>query len=297
MTAVIETRALTKTYAKGARGIQDVTLDVRKGEVFGFLGPNGAGKTTAIRLLMDALRPTSGEARVFGLDAREGRRDIHKRVGYLPGDMGLAGRDTVRVHLRFHANLRGGVPDERVRDLAHRLDLDLTRSVKALSRGNRQKVGIVQAFMHEPDLLLLDEPTSGLDPLMQQEFNKLVREAKANGRTTFLSSHILPEVEALCDRVAIIREGSVVAVDEVAHIKARAVRRVEATFSGPADARLLDGVPGVREVRADGRHLHFQAQGPLGPAMCALATKDLVDVLTREPTLEDVFLGYYGRSS
>jgi ABC-2 type transport system ATP-binding protein len=179
---VLKATALTKHYGK-ARGIEDVSFEVCTGEVFGFLGPNGAGKTTTMRVLMDAIRPTSGRAEVFGLDARDGRRDIHRRVGYLPGDFGLAERILVRDRLRYHANLRGGVDWARVEMLAKHLELDVTRQVKHLSRGNQQKAGIVQAFMSDPELLLLDEPTSGLDPLMQQAFNHLVEDAKHRGRT------------------------------------------------------------------------------------------------------------------
>lgn len=275
--AVIEVEALTKVYAKNARGIENVTFDVKKGEVFGFLGPNGAGKSTTMRVLVDLLRPTSGRASIFGLDARADRLEIHRRIGYLPGEGGLAERDTVRDHLEHHAALRGGVSRERIERLAARLDLDLARVVRALSRGNRQKVGLVQALMHEPDLLILDEPTSGLDPLMQQEFYELVHEATAAGRTVFISSHILPEVEALCDRVAIIREGKIVAVDAVKNIKANALRRVRASYS-------------------DGRVVEREVRGATGEVVRELATSDLVDFSTLEPTLEDVFLAYYESS-
>lgn len=275
---VVRVESLTKRYAKGARGIEDVTFEVKKGEVFGFLGPNGAGKSTTMRVLVDLLRATSGRASIFGLDTRADRLEIHRRIGYLPGEGGLAERDTVSDHLKHHAALRGGVPRERIESLAARLDLDLARVVRALSRGNRQKVGLVQALMHEPDLLILDEPTSGLDPLMQQEFYKLVHDATAAGRTVFISSHILPEVEALCDRVAIIREGKIVAVDAVKNIKANALRRVRASYS-------------------DGRVVEREVRGPTGAIVRELATSDLVDFSTLEPTLEDVFLAYYERSA
>ena len=297
MTAVIEARGLTKTYAKGARGIEDVTFDVRQGEVFGFLGPNGAGKTTTMRILLDLLRPTRGEARLFGLDARLGRDEIHARMGYLPSDPSHDGRMTAREQAEFLGSLRGGVEPARVEALAARLQLDLDRPVRALSRGNRQKVGLLQAFMHDPELLVLDEPTSGLDPLMQHEFNALVREARGAGRTVFLSSHILPEVEALCDRVGIIREGRLAAVTSVADLKARAVRRVEARFRAPAQASWLDGVPGVADVRAQGGTLTFTVRGPLGHAVRALARDDLADLAAREPSLEDVFHAIYEEAS
>lgn len=296
MTAVIHLDRLTKTYG-ARRGIEDVTLDVRRGEVFGFLGPNGAGKTTTIRTLLDILRPTRGSATVFGLDARTGACEIHARSGYLPGELGLAERMTVGQQLEHLANLRGGVPKERVAALAKRFDLDLARPVRALSRGNRQKLGIVQACMHEPELLVLDEPSMGLDPLMQQEFNALVRESKARGATVFLSSHILPEVEALCDRVGIIREGRLVAVEEVSAIRRKAVRRVRATYAAPPSVALVEGVPDVRDAAVEGRALLCQVQGDAGPLVRALATQELVDLTVHEPSLEDVFLGFYGKAN
>jgi ABC-2 type transport system ATP-binding protein len=293
-TPVLKATALTKRYGK-ARGIEDVSFEVSAGEVFGFLGPNGAGKTTTMRVLMDAIRPTSGRAEVFGLGARDGKRDIHRRVGYLPGDFGVAERIRVRDRLRYHANLRGGVDWTRVEMLATHLELDLTRQVKHLSRGNQQKAGIVQAFMSDPELLMLDEPTSGLDPLMQQAFNHLVEDAKRRGRTIFLSSHILPEVEALCHRVAIIRDGRIVAVEQVATLKSRAKRRVDVRVTGDADARWLEGVAGVSDGVANRGTLVFVAQGPIGVALDAVRRRaEILDVTTHEPTLEDIFLSYYG---
>ena len=293
---VVACRSLTKTYGR-ARGVEEVTFDVRRGEVFGFLGPNGAGKTTTMRVLLDFLRPTSGEARVFGLDSRAGSDEIHARTGYLPGDVGLAERLTAREQLLYYGHLRGGVEPTRIEALARRLHLDLDRPVRALSRGNKQKVAIVQAFMHEPELLVLDEPTSGLDPLMQREFHALVKEARAAGATVFLSSHILPEVEALCDRVGIIRDGRLVEVDDVAAVKARAVRHVVARFASPPDASWAEGVPGVSDVKVDGAELSCAVRGGTGALVKALAARDLVDLATREPTLEEVFMAFYREGS
>jgi ABC-2 type transport system ATP-binding protein len=291
---VLKATALTKRYGR-ALGIEDVSFEICRGEVFGFLGPNGAGKTTTMRVLMDAIRPTSGRAEVFGLGARDGKRDIHRRVGYLPGDFGLAERILVRDRLRYHANLRGGVDWSRVEMLAKHLELDVTRQMKHLSRGNQQKAGIVQAFMSDPELLMLDEPTSGLDPLMQRAFNQLVEDAKRRGRTIFLSSHILPEVEALCDRVAIIRDGRIVAVEYVATLKSRAKRRVDVRVTGAADVRWLDNVPGVSDAVANRSMLVFVAQGPIGVTLDAVRGRtEILDVITHEPTLEDIFLSYYG---
>ncbi len=293
MEPAILTRGLTKRYGK-ARGIESVDLEVRRGEVFGLLGPNGAGKTTTIRILLDMLRPSAGEASVLGLDPRRDGPSLRARVGYLPGEPGLAERMGVGDQLRYFANLRGGVEWARVEALAQRLDLDLAREVRALSRGNKQKVGLVQAFMHEPDLLVLDEPTSGLDPLIQQRFNALVRETAKRGATVFLSSHVLPEVEALCDRVGIIREGRLVAVETMEGLKARALRRVDARFATPPDLALLRDVPGVLEARVEGNHLRCAVRGETGALVKALARGDLVDLRVRDPTLEDVFLGFYG---
>jgi ABC-2 type transport system ATP-binding protein len=294
---VLKATALTKRFGK-TRGIEDVSFEVCTGEVFGFLGPNGAGKTTTMRVLMDAIRPTSGRAEVFGLSARDGSREIHRRVGYLPGDFGLAERILVRDRLRYHANLRGGVDWARVEMLATHLELDVTRQMKHLSRGNQQKAGIVQAFMSDPELLMLDEPTSGLDPLMQQAFNHLVEDAKRRGRTIFLSSHILPEVETLCDRVAIIRAGRIVAVEQVATLKSRAKRRVDVRVAGDADVRWLEGVPGISDAVATRNLLVFVAQGPIGAALDAIrGGAGILDVITHEPTLEDIFLSYYGEAA
>jgi ABC-2 type transport system ATP-binding protein len=292
-TPILRAERLTKRYG-AKRGVEDLTFEVRPGEVFGFLGPNGAGKTTTMRVLLDFLRPTEGRIEAFGLDSREGGARIRERVGYLPSDAGIAERLSAREQLTYYGNLRGGVPPERIESLAKRLQLDLDRPVRALSRGNKQKVGIVQAFMHDPELLILDEPTSGLDPLMQQAFNDLVREAKSRGRTVFLSSHILPEVEALCDRVGIIREGRLVAVEDMATVKARALRRLEARFATEPSAKLLADVPDVEDVRVEGRTLTCRVRGEVGAVVKALAATDLVDLVTREPSLEDVFLGFYG---
>ena len=291
--AAILTEGLTKSYG-ASRGIEDVSFAVRRGEVFGFLGPNGAGKTTTIRVLLDLIRPTRGRAVVLGLDARRESRRIRERVGYLPGELAVYDRMSAGDFLRYAANLRGGRGADRAQALAERLRLDLSKPVRALSRGNKQKVGLVQAFMHDPDLLVLDEPTGGLDPLMQQEFNRMVREAAARGQTVFLSSHVLPEVEAVCDRVGIIREGRLVAVEDVAALKARAVRRLEVHFASPVPADEFAGVPGVRDVAARGSVVEGTVVGSLDAFVKAISRHEVVNVVTREPSLEDVFLSYYG---
>jgi ABC-2 type transport system ATP-binding protein len=241
----IVTRALTKTYGR-ARGVADLDLEVRPGEVFGYLGPNGAGKTTTLRLLLDLIRPTRGSATVLGLDSHREGRAIRRRVGYLPGDLRLYVSLSGRELLDYFGHLRGAIPRERAEALARRLDCDLGREIRALSSGNRQKLGLIQAFMSDPELLILDEPTNGLDPLVQQTFYELVLEARAAGRTVLLSSHILPEVERVCDRVGILREGRLVAVESIADLRARAVRRVEIEFGTPSSPPSRGSSPGSR---------------------------------------------------
>src|SRR5262245_23799581 len=269
MAEVIRAEQLTKSYGQN-RGIIDVDFEVEQGEVFGFLGPNGAGKTTTIRLLLDLIRPTSGRFTVFGLDSRRSSVAIRKRLGYLPGDLRLYERMTGADLLRYFGHLRGLDGTERGRQLADRLDLDLDRRIKELSRGNRQKVGIVQAFMHEPDLLVLDEPTSGLDPLVQETFYELVGEATERGGTVFLSSHVLSEVQHMADRVGLIREGRLDLVDSVENLRS-AFTHVEATFAEPPSADAFDGVPGVQRVERDGNVVRFAFEGEIDPLLKALA--------------------------
>ena len=239
-----------------------MALEVREGEVFGYLGPNGAGKSTTIRILLDFIRATEGSAKVFGLDSRASSRDIRKRTAYLPGDVALYDRMTGRDLLAYFANLSGGVDTGRVERLSERLRCELDQPIRSLSRGNRQKIGLVQAFMHEFELIVMDEPSSGLDPLMQQEFYALVEEAKAEGKTVFISSHIMPEVERLCDRVGIIRKGELIAVEDVDTLKERAFHQIELYFSEPVPAEAFAGLPGVRDVIGRGqlRRVHRHRQ-------------------------------------
>src|SRR5690348_10997388 len=247
MTAIIETEKLTKSYGPH-RGIIDVDLAVEQGEVFGFLGPNGAGKTTTIRLLLDLIRPTRGSARVFGLDATRDAVAIHKRVGYLPGEFTLYDRLTGGQTLEYFANLHGGVERDYQRSLVERLDLDPSRRFREYSKGNKQKVGLVAALQHRPELLVLDEPTSGLDPLVQQAFFQILREAVAEGRTVFLSSHVLSEAEKTCDRVALIRDGRLVRVARVDALRDLAVHEVELRFAEPVPAVEFEQLAGVSNV-------------------------------------------------
>ncbi|HSK26036.1 MAG TPA: ABC transporter ATP-binding protein [Jiangellales bacterium] len=291
-TAAIETRALVKSYGRRP-ALLGLDLRVEAGEVYGFLGPNGAGKTTTIRILLDLIRPTSGAVRVLGLDpARDGVR-LRRRLGYLPGDFAADGRQTGRQLLEHLGHLRGGVARGRVDALAERLDLDLTRPVRSLSKGNRQKVGIVQAFMHDPELLVLDEPTSGLDPLMQQTFLDLVRETRAAGRTVFMSSHVLSEVQQAADRAGLVRAGELVTVESVESLRERAPRRVEAQLASPVDATGFSRLPDVHDVRVDGTVLHCRVDGSPDALVKELARHTVLDLVVDEADLEEIFLGYY----
>ncbi|WP_280424424.1 ABC transporter ATP-binding protein [Nocardia carnea] len=292
MVQAIELNGLTKTYGS-ARGLVELSLSVERGEVFGYLGPNGAGKSTTIRILLDLIRPTSGTARVLGLDPRADAVALHERIGYLAGDFVAPGRQKVGAALRFLAALRGGAGADRIDALCDRLELDQGKQISALSKGNRQKVGLVQAFMHEPELLILDEPTSGLDPLAQQIFLDMVAEAVAGGQTVFMSSHIMSEVEAVADRVAIIREGRLVALDTVAGLRAGAVRDVEVTFTGPVDTSAFTGLTGVAEVRIEGSTLRCQVTGSPDALLRVLAGHHVAGLLVTEPALEDLFHSYY----
>lgn len=285
--------SLTKLYGTN-RGVVDLSLEVPRGVVYGFLGPNGAGKSTTIRVLLDLIRPTSGRASVLGLDSRGDAVEIHRRVGYLPGELALYPRLTAGDLLEHFGNLRGGVDRARVESLAERFDLPLDRAIRALSRGNKQKVGLVQAFAHSPELLILDEPTSGLDPLMQQVFASLVRETVGDGGTVFLSSHVLSEVQEIADRAAIIREGRLVAAEQIDDLRGRAVRELEIRFGGPVPAAELEAVPGVREATVDGDVARLRLEGSPDALVKTLARHEILDLTSREPDLEDVFLSYYG---
>jgi ABC-2 type transport system ATP-binding protein len=294
MAAIIATYDLGKEYGS-ARDIDGVTLEVTEGEVFGFLGPNGAGKTTTIRLLMALLRPTRGRAVIGGLDCWSRATAVKRLVGYLPGeftsDPSLRGAQIIA----YLANLRGGVDQPFTRTLIERLDLDPSKRFRDYSRGNKQKIGLVQAFMHRPRLLILDEPTSGLDPLNQQQFYALVDEARRAGQTVFLSSHILPEIEHTCDRVGIIREGRLITVDHVTALKALKHHVVDIGFAAPASVRWFTDLPGVESVTADdgGLVLHLTVRQDLSAVLKAAALHDATALSSREPSLEEVFPRFY----
>ncbi|MGH2513892.1 MAG: ATP-binding cassette domain-containing protein [Candidatus Limnocylindrales bacterium] len=293
MTSVIQTERLTKSYGS-ARGIIDVDLAVEQAEVFGFLGPNGAGKTTAIRTLLDLIRPSSGRAYVFGIETTVDPVAIHRRIGYLPGEFALYDRLTGRQTLTYFANLRGGVDRAYQDSLIERFDLDPSRRYREYSKGTKQKVGLIAALQHRPELLVLDEPTSGLDPLVQQTFAAVVRETVADGRTVFLSSHVLSEVEKTCDRVAIIRDGRLVRVDRVDALRDLAHHQVELRFAGPVPAAAFEHLPGVSDVSAQDHVLRLRVNGPIAPVVQAAARFELLDFVSREPTLEETFLAEYG---
>ena len=293
MSLVIQTENLTKDYG-ARRAITDVALEVREGEVFGYLGPNGAGKSTTIRILLDFIRATEGNAKVFGLDSRASSQDIRKRTAYLPGDVALYDRMTGRDLLAYFANLSGGVDTSLVERLSERLRCELDQPIRSLSRGNKQKLGLVQAFMHQSELIIMDEPSSGLDPLMQQEFYALVEEAKAEGRTVFISSHIMPEVERMCDRVGIIRRGELIAVEDIDTLKERAFHQMELYFSEPVPTEAFAGLPGVRDVTVEDSFVTCTVVGKPDALIKTAARFEVVKLVSREPNLEDVFLSYYG---
>jgi ABC-2 type transport system ATP-binding protein len=295
MTAVIELEKLTKSYGPH-RGIIDVDLAVNQGEIFGFLGPNGAGKTTTIRTLLDLIRPTSGRALVFGIESSANSAAIHRRIGYIPGEFALYDRLTGGQTLEYFANLRGGVDRAYQKSLIERFELDPSRRFREYSKGNKQKVGIVIALQHRPELLVLDEPTSGLDPLVQQSFFATLRESVTGGATVFLSSHILSEVEKSADRVAIIREGRIVKLDTVEGLRDLAHHQVELRFAGPVPASDFESLPGVSDLVADDHVLRMRVAGAITPVVRAAAKYELLDFVSREPSLEETFLAQYGQA-
>jgi beta-exotoxin I transport system ATP-binding protein len=292
-TPAIECAGLTKFYGP-RRGIEDIDLQVRQGEVFGFLGPNGAGKTTMIRLLLDLLRPTRGNAFVLGRDCRRKSRAVRRSIGYLPGEYHLYENITGLEALRFLSEVGGTFEAGLVEELAERLGADLHRPIRTLSHGNKQKLAIVLAFQEQAPLLVLDEPTTGLDPLVQQEFFAMIEEVRQDGRTVFLSSHNLTEVERVCDRVAMIESGKLIAIEEVAAIGRQALRLVKISCVRPPAPDVFDDLDGVDELSIEGCTVRCKASGALGPLLQRASAFGIEDLLSREPSLEEFFLSRYG---
>jgi ABC-2 type transport system ATP-binding protein len=295
MGAVIETDRLTKTYGKD-RGIKNVDLTVNEGEVFGFLGPNGAGKTTTVRTLLGFMKPTDGRAEVFGLDIEKDSVAIRALIGNLPGEFTLEDRMTGDQLLKFFARLRGVKDLDYAYEIAERIDADMGRPMRRLSRGNKQKIGLVQAMFHKPPLLILDEPTGGLDPLVQEEFLKIIGEVKDEGRTVFFSSHTLNEVERICDRVGIIREGRLSAVENTDDLINKSFRHVSLTFAEELEseeANRFQNLEGVEGFDRDGVELTFDLHGNLDDMIKLAARHELVDMMYERPSLEEIFLAYY----
>ena len=293
LTPAIKTVGLTKHYGD-FRALIDLDLEVMGGEVFGFLGPNGAGKTTMIRTLTDEIRPTGGTASIVGLDCQRDSVPIRAHLGYLPGDLAMYPKLTGRETLTFFANLRGGVDWSFVESLAARLDADLSKRVGELSTGNRQKIGLIQAFMNRPEVIIMDEPSTGLDPLMQAEFQTMMREVADDGRTVFLSSHTLSEVERAADRVAIIRHGVLVAVETIAALQAKALRRIELRFDADVEASTIERIDGVNDANVDGARAVLSFSGEMEALLDAIRSgPSLVDISTHDSDLEEIFLTYY----
>ncbi len=288
----ILTEGLTKHYGD-VEALIDLDLSVGPGEVFGFLGPNGAGKTTMIRTVLDLIRPTNGRASILGMDSHESAVEIRRHVGYLPGDLALYPNLTGQETLTYFANLRGGVDWSYVNGLADRFNSDLSKKVSDYSSGNRQKVGLIQAFMSKPEVLILDEPSTGLDPLVQQDFQALLRETAAEGRTVFLSSHTLSEVERVAHRVGIIRQGRLVVVEAVDELKSKAIRRLEMQFGSPVEEAVFRGVEGVHDVTAEGTRISVSFKGEIATLLRAAMAHDLVNLNSDEADLEEIFLNYY----
>lgn len=293
---IIQTGRLSKGYGRGEQrlALNDLSLAVLPGEIFGYLGPNGAGKTTTIKLLLDLIRPTSGHARIFGLDANAQSIATRRRIGYLPGELALWPGQTARHIIGYFASLRGGVQQAFLDSLIERLEFDPSKKIREYSTGNKRKLGLVLALMHQPELLILDEPSSGLDPLVHQTFLELMREARASGQTVFLSSHVLSEVRAICDRVGILRAGRLEEVRRVSDLIKQDYRVVVARLREPVPETVFAALPGVSNLRLNGREATFNLAGDFNPLLEALRGSYVEDLYVAEPSLEDIFLTFYG---
>lgn len=293
--AVIQTQNLTKQYGNFT-ALSDLSLTVNQGEIFGYLGPNGAGKTTTIRTLLDLIRPSAGKATIFGMDSHDDSVELHRRIGFLPGELSLWKNLTGQQVVNYVASVRGddGAISRHAREIADRLTLDLTKRVRAYSSGNKRKLGLVLAMMHQPDLLILDEPTGGLDPLLQQTFNQMMLDYKAQGKTVFLSSHVLAEVQAICDRVGILRGGELKAVERVDDLTHREFAWITIRFRDMVTPDTVAHLPNVQNVSTDGEALKFQLLGDWNPLLDTLRDQYIVSIETKEPSLEEIFLTFYG---
>ena len=285
----ISLQNLTKSYGK-SRGIENVTFEVFPGEVFGFLGPNGAGKTTAIRTLVGLINATSGSAEILGHNALASSVQLRKRIGYLPGVLSIYKGYTAHQYLQFIAKMRGVNCDSKINEYAKRLNLDLYKHISDLSKGNRQKVGVIQAFMHQPEVLFLDEPTSGLDPIVQREFEAILDEAKARGAAVMLSSHVLSEVEHLADRVAIINEGKLIVVEKISVLKEKAPRTIDLYFNKEVDQSIFNQIQGIKDLQVKGGRASCTVIGSESQLLTVALNNGLESVRTHEPTLDEIFL-------
>ena len=292
MTTAIQTRGLAKDYGAG-HGIFDLDLAVEEGEVFGYLGPNGAGKTTTIKLLMGLIHATRGSAAILGLDADHDAVALKHKIGYVPGELPQFGGWRGSEIVAYIAGLRGDLADSEVEAVAKRLDLDLGRRYREYSHGNKQKLALLLAFAPKPALLILDEPTSGLDPLHQQEFYGLVRDARARGATIFISSHVLSEVEHVCDRVGIVREGHLATVGQLDQLAGMRAHRIEIVFAGPPPVERIRAIPGFDQLAVEDHRLTGMFRGDFEPLLAALASSRVTKFESREPSLEEIFLGFY----
>lgn len=297
MSAAVQTQELTKRYGP-VPAVRSLDLTVEAGTVFGLIGPNGSGKTTTLRMLLDIIRPTSGSAVVLGSTPRAGGAELRRRIGYVPGDLRITDRSRGRTLLRRFADISAPVPEARIASLAERLDVDLSRPARSLSKGNRQKLGLIQAFMHNPELLILDEPTSGLDPLVQREFLAMVREARDEGRTVLLSSHVLSEIQQTADMVAVLSQGRIVAQGDVASLRINRIRRIQASVTGADPAQLqseleLTGFHGSVAAQAGIVHLNGTVEGSIDSFVKALAAYSVSDLIAEEPDLEESVLSLY----
>ncbi|MEN2983611.1 MAG: ABC transporter ATP-binding protein [Dictyoglomaceae bacterium] len=291
---IIETKNLTKYYGK-YRGVIDLNLEIYEGEIFGYLGPNGAGKTTTIRLLLDLIKPTRGKAFIFGKDVNK-EKNIRAKIGYLPGELSLYDNLTGKEFLIYMGNLRKKIDFKFMEELSERFNCDLLRPIGTLSHGNKQKIGLLQAFIHRPSLYILDEPTLGLDPLIKMEFYKLISELRRDGNTFFLSSHILPEVERICDRVGIIKEGKIVAIEKIENLKKKALRRVEIHFSEKVPIESFSNLPGIKELTQEDNIIKFTVIGSLDPVIKRSSQFEVINIISHEPSLEEIFMSFYGKS-